>query len=112
MYLWISLALVSATVYGKSRISVPDLKAVNFATALEGRKLNGRVINELEVDSEIACQFECVEEERCHSYNFGTTKNQAEKFKCQLSESDRFVGHANFTENDDFKYRGVLVIFN
>ena len=110
MNLWISLVLVSATVYGKSRISVP--KAVNSAKALEGRKLNGGVINELEVDSEIACQFECVEEERCHSYNFGTTKNQAEKFKCQLSESDRFVGHANFTENDNFKYRGVLVIFN
>ena len=30
-------------------------------------------------------------------------------FKCQLSDSDRFVGVANFTEDKDFSYCGVQV---
>ena len=96
-------------VYGTSRISLPYLEAVNFAPAKEGRKLNGSVIKETEVDSEISCQFECVEEERCQSYNFGSTRNNAGRFKCQLSDSDRFAGLVNFTEDKDFKYGGLQV---
>ncbi|KAL9982262.1 hypothetical protein ACROYT_G004287 [Oculina patagonica] len=86
---------------------MPDLEAANFADAIEGRKLNGSLIKEMEVESESSCQFECVEEERCQSYNFATTKNDAGRFKCQLSDSDRFVGLVNFTEDKDFKYGGL-----
>ena len=88
------------------------MQAINFADAIEGRELNGSVIKEIEVDSEISCQLECVEEERCKSYNFECTKNIAGKFKCQLSDSDRFVGLANYTQDDGFKYRGITVINN
>ena len=108
MHLWM-LTLLCTAVYGISRISVPDLKAVNFAEAIEGRKLSGSVIKEIEVDSESSCQFQCVGEERCQSYNFATTKNNSEKFKCQLSDSDRFVGFVNVTEDKDFIYRGKQV---
>ena len=108
MHLW-ELAVVCTAVYGISRISEPDLKAVNFAEAIEERKLNGSVIKEIEVDSESSCQFECVGEERCQSYNFATTKNNFQTSKCQLSDSDRFVGFVNFTEDEDFIYRGLQV---
>ena len=73
MNIWLLLFLGTA-VYGKSRISQPGFQAVNFAKAIEGRKLNGSLINETEVDSEMSCQFKCVKEMRCQSYNFGFIK--------------------------------------
>ncbi|XP_022807177.1 uncharacterized protein LOC111344233 [Stylophora pistillata] len=106
MRLWI-INLVCAAVYGINRISEPDLRAVNFADKIEGQKLNGSLIRELEVDSESSCQLECVDEERCQSYNFGTIKGDSEKFECQLSASDRFAAFANFTEDKNFIYRGI-----
>lgn len=110
MNIWLLLFLGTA-VYGKSRISQPGFQAVNFAKAIEGRKLNGSLINETEVDSEISCQFKCVKEMRCQSYNFGFIKNISKRFMCQLSHSDRFVGHASFTEDEDFKYIGIQVYY-
>lgn len=108
MYLRIILILC-AVVSGVSRISEPDLNAVNFADNIAGRKLNKSLISEMEVDSETSCQFECVEEERCQSYNYRTIKGDSGKFKCQLSDSDRFFGFANLTEDKDFIYRGLMV---
>ncbi|KAL9989629.1 hypothetical protein ACROYT_G004196 [Oculina patagonica] len=105
MHLFV-LFLVVTSVYGTGRISRPNLKAVNFAHAIQGR-LNGSVIKEIEVDSEISCQFECVEEMKCYSYNFGPKKDNTGKFKCHLSNSDRFAGFVNFTEDNDFKYGGL-----
>ncbi|XP_022790915.1 uncharacterized protein LOC111330340 [Stylophora pistillata] len=99
--------LLCAVVYGIGRISESDLRAVNFADKIEGKKLNGSLIREIEVDSESSCQLECVDEERCQSYNFGTIKGDSEKFKCQLSASDRFAAFANFTEDNNFIYRGI-----
>ncbi len=107
MHLFV-LFLVVTSVYGTGRISRPNLKAVNFAHAIQGR-LNGSVIKEIEVDSEISCQFECVEEMKCYSYNFGPKNDNTGKFKCQLSNSDRFAGFVNFTEDNDFKYGGLQV---
>ncbi|KAL9969898.1 hypothetical protein ACROYT_G022171 [Oculina patagonica] len=104
MHLWV-LTLVCTAVYGINRISELDFKAVNFAKAIAGHKLNGSVIKEKEVDSERSCQSECVGEEKCKSYNLGTKQNNAGTFTCQLSDSDRFVGFANFTEDKDFIYR-------
>ena len=108
MNLWI-FNLVYSAVYGINRISEPDLKAVSFAEKIAGQKLNGSLIREIDVDSESSCQLECVNEERCQSYNFGTQKGDSGKFKCQLSDSDRFVGFANFTEVENFIYRGIKV---
>jgi len=112
------LTLVCTTVYGISRISQPDLKAVNFAKAIAGYKLNGSVIKEIEVDSELSCQLACVGEEKCQSYNFGptngtnTAKKNAEIFRCQLTDSDRFVGFANFAKDKEFIHKGRQVKIN
>ena len=114
MHIWM-LTLVCTTVYGISRISQPDLKAVNFAKPIAGYKLNGSVIKEIQVDSERSCQFACVGEDTCQSYNFGptngtnTTKKNGERFICQLSNSDRFVGFPNFAEDKEFIYKGRQV---
>ncbi|XP_066023672.1 microfibril-associated glycoprotein 4-like [Pocillopora verrucosa] len=101
------ISLLCAVAYGINRISGPNLKAVNFAGKIKRQKLNGSLIRDIEVDSESSCQFECVYEERCQSYNFGTVKGDSNKFKCQLSDSDRFAGFANFIEDKDFIYRGI-----
>ena len=50
--LW--LLLFGTAVYGISRISEPCLEAVNYAKAIEGMRLNGSVIKETKVDSEIS----------------------------------------------------------
>ena len=56
---WV-LLVFATTVYGISRISEPDFKAVNFAKAREGRRLNSSVIKAMNVDSEGACRLQCV----------------------------------------------------
>ncbi|KAL9969904.1 hypothetical protein ACROYT_G022177 [Oculina patagonica] len=106
MHVWMIFVLGTA-VYAVSRTSQPGWKAVNFAKEIVGWKLNGSVISETEVDSEGSCRLYCVEEERCRSYNFGPAKNKPGRFLCQLSDSDRFIGHVNFTEDKDFHYRGI-----
>ena len=109
MALWIlvALSLVNA-LHGLSRFSEPDFEAINFAKAIEGRKLTGRIIKEVEVASENSCQFECIKDTRCLSYNLISTSGKNTK-KCQLSDSDRFVGHGNFTSEDGAMYRGIQV---
>ena len=106
---WLILASVIITsINGVTGIFTPDLKALNFAKQIRGRRLNGSVIKEMEVDSEVSCQLQCVEQNGCLSYNFGPYEN-SKKFKCQLSNSDRFFGLKNFTEDHEFLYRGVQV---
>ena len=109
MYRALILTLVCSPVFCISRISQQSWNGVNFAKEIEGRKLYGRVIKEVEVESESFCRLACVEEQRCKSYNFATTKNDDGKYLCQLSDSDRFYGHANFTADGNFKYRGIKV---
>ena len=47
------LILPGSTVCGETRVSEPHLEAVNFSHAIEGRRLSGCVIIEIEVDSEV-----------------------------------------------------------
>ncbi|XP_078355281.1 microfibril-associated glycoprotein 4-like [Oculina patagonica] len=101
MYVLLAFSLVNC-VQGSNRITESQFKAINFAEAVEGRKLEGNVIKDLELTSEISCQFECVKETRCLSYNFHSIQG-----KCQLSDSDRFVGHVNFKKEDGALYRGI-----
>ena len=107
------LFLIGVTAYATSRISnrFPRFQAANFGEMMDGRQLNGSVIKEIEVESESSCRLECVNEERCKSYNFGGKKNQPERWKCQISDSDRFErpARANFIENKDFSYRGIKI---
>ena len=109
MLLLLPIVFSVTTVYSTSRISVPGFQAVNFAQAKEGRKLNGSVIKQVDVRSEDECSLQCVRNERCLSYNFENTKNESGTFMCELSNSDRFSGFGNFTEHDNFTYRGMQV---
>ena len=101
-------AFFVGAVCGANRFTEPSFKAINFAKAIIGQKLNGSLIKETEVNSEISCQFACVMESRCLSYNFGSAEGK-KRFKCQLSDSDRFVGIRNFTEDGELIYRGIQV---
>ncbi|XP_022809161.1 ficolin-2-like [Stylophora pistillata] len=60
----LSFLLISFT-NGDIRMITPNFKAVNFAREIRGRRLNGSVIREIEVDSEGSCRLQCVEEESC-----------------------------------------------
>ena len=91
-----------------NRFSEPDFKSANFAKAINDQKLNGSVLRDFEVASEISCQFECVSEDRCLSYNFLPIHDK-ETSRCQLSGSDRFVSKVNFTKEDGALYRGIQV---
>ena len=82
----------------------PYFTAVNFAKAVKHRKLSGNVIKDLDMTSEVSCQFECVKETGCLSYNFLSAQG-----KCQLSYLDRFVGHVNFTQENGALYRRIQV---
>ena len=73
---------------------------------MRGRKLLGRVIEETEEEPEGACQLQCVDESCCLSYNFGPAED-GKRLKCQLSDSDRFAAVDNFTQDDEFSYRGI-----
>ena len=109
MLLLLPIVFSVTTVYSTSRISAPGFQAVNFAQAKEKRKLNGSVIKQVDVRSEDECSLQCVRNERCLSYNFENTKNESGTFACELSNSDRFSGLGNFTEHDNFTYRGIQV---
>ncbi len=103
------LSITFANGVNQAKVETAELRAVNFAKEIRGRKLNGSVITEKDVDTEFACQIECVHKSRCLSYNFGPSKDE-KKFKCQLSDSDRFVGFQNFTKDDKVVYRGIKVM--
>ena len=78
---------------------------------MRGRKLLGRVIEETEEESEGACQLQCVDESCCLSYNFGPAED-GKRLKCQLSDSDRFAAVDNFTQDDEFSYKGIQALCN
>ena len=110
MYLqWLLVFVMFTSANEVTRMIKPNFSAVNFAKEIRERRLNGSVIREIEVDSEGSCRLQCVEEKGCLSYNFGLDKNK-NRFKCQLSDSDRFVGLKNFTADGEFIYRGVKVM--
>ncbi|XP_029181991.2 ficolin-2-like [Acropora millepora] len=95
----------STVVYAVTRIVQPDFEGVNFAKALFGKRLD-KVFQETAVDSETSCQVQCLKNISCLAYNLGNT-NQKGKFICQLSDSDRFTSHENFTQDKKWLYRGM-----
>ena len=102
------VALLAFTItnfaHGLNRFTEPHFKAINFAEVLKGQRLNGNAIKDFAATSETSCQFECVKETHCLSYNFFPIQGN-----CQLSNSDRFVGRLNFTKDDFVWYRGIEV---
>ena len=83
---------------------------VSFARAKRlGLKLNGYVIKEIDVATDTACGFACNNEVNCLSYNSEIAPDQTGRFRCQLSDSDRFAGFDNFTVDTFFKYTGIQV---
>ena len=77
---------------------------VSFARAKRlGLKLNGYVIKEIDVAADTACGFACNNEVNCLSYNSEIAPDQTGRFRCQLSDSDRFAGFDNFTARYRFQ---------
>ena len=109
-FFWLVACTISL-VNGVPRTTTANYKAVNFAKEVKGKKLKGNIIKEIDVYTEGSCRLECVKEDRCLSYNFFGLRSNHNKFRCQLSDSDRFVGLENFIEDDAVLYRGVEVMY-
>ena len=77
---WLLAFVILTSVNGVARKIKPNCKALNFAKEIRGRRLNGSVIREIEVDSEGSCRLQCVEENGCLSYNFEPNENK-KRFK-------------------------------
>ena len=107
--LFILALMVCTAVFAVSRINYVDFQAINFSEAIYEKKLAAGIIQNISVDSESVCQLACVQDFRCLSYNFATISDIQGKFSCQLSDSDRFSGHQNFTEDEDMLHRGMEV---
>ena len=104
-YLFVLLACsLTNFAHGLDHITETNFKAINFAEVLKGHRLYGSIINDFTPISEESCQFECVGDNSCLSYNFFPNQE-----KCQLSNSDRFVGHLNFTKEEGVLYGGIQV---
>ena len=83
---------------------------VSFAGAIRlGLKLSGYVIKEIDVATDTACFFACNNEVNCLSYNSEIASGQTGRFRCQLTDSDRFAGFDNFTVDIDCKHTGIQV---
>ena len=85
---------------------------VSFARAMRlGLKLimSGYGIKEIHVTTDTAFGFACNNEVNCLSFNSEIAPDQTGRFRCQLSDSDRFDGFDNFTVDTVFKYSGVQV---
>ena len=88
--LWLVILTSSASIAlheSKNFLSDPDLKFRNFAKKIDGRRLNGSFVKELNVTSEIFCQIECVTDSRCLSYNLVPIPGM-EMSVCQLNHGD------------------------
>lgn len=97
-------------VYGISRKSELSLDAVNYMLRIQQKlRLITSLITKTEVDSEISCQFEYLEEPQCKFYNFEAEKNSKNRFRCQLSDSDRFVHLDNLSKDENFRCREIRV---
>ena len=107
--LFILTLMVCTAVFAVTRINHVDFQAINFSKAIYGKKLNAGIIQNISVDSDSVCQLACVQDFRCLSYNFATISDIRGKFSCQLSDSDRFSGHQNFTKDEDVLYKGINV---
>ena len=108
MYLFVLLPFLLINFgHGLDRFTEPQFKAINFAEVIKGQRLNGSIIEDFAPTSERSCQFKCVEDKRCLSYNFFPVQG-----KCQLSNSDRFVARLNFTKEEGVLYRGIQVTEN
>ena len=78
-----------------------------FVEPVPNKALVNHVISNPTVASEEVCKIQCFIEATCESYNFGPKEDGGHV--CELSNSDRFVGLKNFTEDHEFLYRGVEV---
>ena len=90
--LWLVTLTSSASIAlheSKNFLSDPDLKFRNFAKKIDGRRLNGSFVKELNVTSEIFCQIECVTDSRCLSYNLVPIPGM-EMSVCQLNHGVGF----------------------
>ena len=107
---WLVLVLALTACGLQCTAQYPHVSELSKCQLRLGLKLSGYVIlKEIDVATDTAYGFACNNEVNCFSYNSEIASDQTGRFRCQLSDSDRFAGFDNFTVDIDFKYTGIQV---
>ena len=107
---WLVLVLALTACRLQRTAQYPHVSALSKCQLRLGLKLTGYVIlKEIDVATDTACGFAFNNQVNCLSYNSEIASDQTGRFRCQLSDSDRFAGFDNFTVDIDFKYAGIQV---
>ena len=107
---WLVLVLALTACGLQCTAQYPHVSELSKCQLRLGLKLSGYVIlKEIDVATDTAYGFACNNEVNCLSYNSEIASDQTGRFRCQLSDSDRFAGFDNFTVDIDFKYTGIQV---
>ena len=89
----------------------PNLKDVNFAKEIRGRRLNGRVNRELEVDLDGSCRLYVWKRmAACISCNVEFNEDNTEEIHMSIMQLGSIFGLKHFTEDHEFLYHGIKVI--
>ncbi|XP_078384724.1 uncharacterized protein LOC144667190 [Oculina patagonica] len=77
----------------------------NFDTRIEGSVLDGHVISRYQVPSRIDCTFECLNDQRCASYNY--EEGNKALHECELNSESKETKPSNLTGKDGYSYYGT-----
>ncbi|KAL9959751.1 hypothetical protein ACROYT_G033106 [Oculina patagonica] len=77
----------------------------NFDTRIEGSVLDGYVISKSQVPSRIDCTFECLNDQRCASYNY--EEGNKALHECELNSESKKTKPTNLTDKEGYSYYGT-----
>ena len=89
-----------------------DDSAMNYVNFVENpfQKLTSFILSSLEVSELSKCTFECLENQSCHSVNFGEAKADG-RHPCELLSGDMFQEKRNLVAHRDFHHYSIKVGF-
>lgn len=81
----------------------------NFVTNPFHKLMTSLILTTLEVSSPRECAFQCLNNQRCYSMNFGETYTAHGKHTCKLLNADMFVQQDNFVVSREFHHYNIKV---
>ena len=103
--------LLHSIVSDAQKIKRGDDSAVNFVNFVSSlfHKLSSVVLSSLEVSGPSECAFECLNNQNCHSENFGAVTLTGGRHHCELLSGDMFREKANLIAHANFHHYNIEV---
>ena len=102
--------LLRSIVCDAQKIKRDDDSAVHYVNFVPSpfRKLSSVVLSSLEVSGPSECAFECLDNQNCHSVNFGAVALDGGRHRCELLSGDMFFrDKANFIAHGNFHHYNI-----